>query len=99
MRELNYLDFLMQKSYFRLYNILTVMDFVIHDLAVCKKNFVNIVTFRKSKMLLEPKVTVFGFLNIHPFSPRGFFTFFVAVAHGEPHLCRTPHAARHAPHL
>ena len=45
MRELNYLDFLMQKSYFRLYNILTVMDFVIHDLVVCKKNFVNIVTF------------------------------------------------------
>ena len=25
---------------------------------------------------------IFDFLNVHPFSPRGFFTFLVTVAHG-----------------
>ena len=27
---------------------------------------------------------VFGFLNVHLLSPRGFFTFLIALAHGEP---------------
>ena len=42
--------------------------------------------FRKLKILLEPKVT-FDFLNVHPLSPGGFFTFSVAVAHGAPSHC------------
>ena len=38
--------------------------------------------FRNSIALLEPKGRFFYFLNIPLFSPGGFFTFLVAVAHG-----------------
>ena len=36
------------------------------------------------KKSFEPHVTFFYFLNIRPFSPGGFFTFLVALAHGAP---------------
>ena len=77
----------------------------IHNLAVCRKNFVIIVTFalsityiywtladawvKKDEHLINQKCymdpsNIFDFLNVRPFSPRGFFTFLVAVAHGVP---------------
>ena len=75
--------------------------FVIHDLAnivtfclsityiywtIADAQVIKEEHFRKLKILLEPKVT-FDFLNVHPLSPGGFFTFSVAVAHGAPSHC------------
>ena len=37
-------------------------------------------TFIKSKMLLEVQISFFHLLNVNPSSPRGFFTFLVALA-------------------
>ena len=35
---------------------------------------------------------IFDLLNVHPFSPRSFFTFLVAVVHGAARRGRTKHA-------
>ena len=45
---------------------------------------------KKDEYLENQKVTwtlnkIFDFLKVHPFSPKGFFTFLVALAHGVPH--------------
>jgi hypothetical protein len=37
------------------------------------------------KCYMDPS-NIFDFPNVHPFSPRGFFTFLVNVAHGAPPL-------------
>ena len=39
-------------------------------------------TFIKSKMLLGVQMIFFDILSVRPFSPGGFFTFLVALAHG-----------------
>ena len=39
---------------------------------------------KKDEHLENQKSNIFYFLNVHPFSPGGFFAFLVVVAHGGP---------------